>query len=201
MWALAGSLLLSVLLVRAIGGPLRQMRPYADLFFMGAAFLLLETKNVATSALLFGTTWLVNALVFTGVLLTVLAAVETTRHFRTPPLRNIFMGILAALALAWVVPLDYLLGLPFATRLVAATVLAFLPIFLANVAFAKRFADTADSQEAFGVNLLGAIAGGCLEYAALLTGYDNLLIVTAVIYLIAFLLLPKRRHVNARILT
>jgi sulfite exporter TauE/SafE len=41
------------------------------------------------------------------------------------------------------------------------------------------------------VNLLGAIVGGCLEYAALLTGYDNLLIVTAAIYLIAFGLLPK----------
>ena len=45
------------------------MRPYADLFFMGAAFLLLETKNVVQFALLFGTTWLVNALVFAGVLL------------------------------------------------------------------------------------------------------------------------------------
>lgn len=191
VWALTGILVLSLLLVRTIGGPLRQMRPYADLFFMGAAFLLLETKNVATFALLFGTTWLVNALVFTGVLLIVLAAVETTRRFRTPPLPIVFAGILAALALAWVVRPDYLLGLPFAPRLVAATMLAFLPIFLANVAFAKRFADTADSQEAFGVNLLGAIVGGCLEYAALLTGYDNLLILTAAIYLIAFGLLPK----------
>ena len=40
------------------------------------------------------------------------------------------------------------------------------------------------------MNLLGAIVGGCLEYAALLTGYANLLIVTGVIYLIAFALLP-----------
>ena len=76
--------------------------------------------------------------------------------------------------------------------------LAFLPIFLANVAFAKRFADTADSQEAFGVNLLGAIVGGCLEYAALLTGYDNLLIVAAVIYLVAFALLPRAARLSWR---
>src|SRR6478735_10078543 len=64
VWALVGILLFSVILVRAVGGPFREMRPYADLFFMGVAFLLLETKNVATFALLFGTTWLVNALVF-----------------------------------------------------------------------------------------------------------------------------------------
>ena len=188
---------MSLLLVRVVGGPIRRMRPYADLFFMGAAFLLLETKNVATFALLFGTTWLVNALVFTGVLLVVLAAVETTRLFRTPPLRVIFAGILASLALAWAIRPDYLLGLPFAPRLFSATLLAFLPIFLANVAFAKRFADTADSQEAFAVNLLGAMVGGCLEYAALLTGYDNLLAVTAFLYLVAFALLPRAARVSS----
>ena len=78
--------------VRVFGGPFRSMRPYADLFFMGAAFLLLETKNIATFALLFGTTWIVNAMVFAGVLLIVLAAVETTRRFRTPPLPVVFAG-------------------------------------------------------------------------------------------------------------
>ena len=76
------------------------MRPYADLFFMGAAFLLLETKNIATFALLFGTTWVVNALVFAGVLVIVLAAVETTRRFRTPPLPVVFAGIAVSLAVA-----------------------------------------------------------------------------------------------------
>ena len=69
--------------MRVLGGPLKPMRPYADLFFMGAAFLLLETKNVATFALLFGTTWLVNAMVFAGVLPIVLAAVEVTRKVKT----------------------------------------------------------------------------------------------------------------------
>jgi hypothetical protein len=86
MVALLGILLASLVAVRALGGPFGEMRPYADLFFMGAAFLLLETKNVATFALLFGTTWFVNALVFGGVLIIVLAAVETTRRVRTPPL-------------------------------------------------------------------------------------------------------------------
>jgi SAM-dependent methyltransferase len=191
LWTLGGIVLLSLVLVRAVGGPLRSMRPYLDLFFMGAAFLLLETKNVATFALLFGTTWLVNAMVFAGVLVTVLAAVETTRRVRTPPLRIVYGAVLAALALAWVVRPDWLLTLPLLPRLLSATVLAFLPIFMANVAFAKRFATTSDSQEAFGVNLLGAIVGGCLEYAALLTGYANLLVVVALLYLVAFLLLPR----------
>ena len=76
-------LLASVLLVRTSSGPYRKMTRFADLFFMGAAFMLLETKNVVQFALLFGTTWLVNALVFAGVLAAVLAAVETSRRVVT----------------------------------------------------------------------------------------------------------------------
>ena len=73
-------LLASILLVRPASGPYRRMTGYADLFFMGAAFMLLETKNIVQFALLFGTTWLVNALVMAGVLVAVLAAVEVSRH-------------------------------------------------------------------------------------------------------------------------
>ena len=48
------------------------------------------------------------------------------------------------------------------------------------------------------MNLLGAIVGGCLEYAALLTGYDDLLVVTACLYLVAFALLPRAARVSTR---
>lgn len=188
---IAAILLASLVTVRVLGGPLGTMRPYADLFFMGAAFLLLETKNIATFALLFGTTWFVNALVFAGVLVIVLAAVETERRVKTPPLKVVFLAMAVSLAAAWIVKPEWLLSLAFWPRLVAATVLAFLPIYLANIAFAKRFRESGDSQSAFAINLLGTIVGGCLEYAALFTGYNNLLILTGLLYLVAFLLVPK----------
>jgi len=191
LWAIAGILFVSLIALRALGGSFRSMRPYADLFFMGAAFLLLETKNVATFALLFGTTWLVNALVFAGVLVIVLAAVETTRRVRTPGLPVVFAGIAVSLALAYAVRPDWLLPLPFVPRLLAAVLLAFLPIYLANIAFAKRFSESGDSRAAFAVNILGAIVGGCLEYGALLTGYANLLLVVGGLYLVAFVLKPS----------
>ena len=197
LWAIGGILLVSVIALRALGGTFRSMRPYADLFFMGAAFLLLETKNVATFAMLFGTTWLVNALVFAGVLVIVLAAVETERRIRTPSLPVVFAGIALSLAVAYVVRPDWLLPLPFVPRLVVAVLLAFLPIYLANIAFAKRFKEAADSQAAFAINIMGAIVGGCLEYAALLTGYGNLLIVVGVIYGLAFTLKPRALAMHA----
>jgi hypothetical protein len=75
---------------------------------------------------------------------------------------------------------------------VAAVSLAFAPIYLANLAFAKRFAGTDDAPNAFGVNILGAMVGGCVEYLALMVGFRNLLLVAALLYLAAFLLMPGR---------
>jgi SAM-dependent methyltransferase len=184
-------LLVSLIAVRVVAGPYRQMRPYADLFLLGAGFLLLETKNVTGFALLFGTTWVVNAIVFAGVLIAVLAAVEVTRRFRTPSLPVMYGVILVGLAIGWLVPNAWLLSLATPLRLLVAVTIAFLPIFAANVVFAKRFAGTADGTVAFGANLLGAMVGGCLEYAALVVGYNALLIVAGLLYLGAFILLPR----------
>jgi tRNA1(Val) A37 N6-methylase TrmN6 len=186
-------LAVSALTVRvAAGTPLRRMAPYRDLFLLGAAFLLLETKSVTGFALLFGTTWVVNALVFAGVLIAVLGAVETTRRFPTPPLRVMYGVLLGGLALAWVVPSSWLLSLPVAPRAALAIAIAFLPIFAANVIFSKRFATTPEPTIAFGANLLGAMVGGCLEYLALITGYNALLVVAAALYLGAYAVRPRR---------
>jgi SAM-dependent methyltransferase len=194
---LLGILLLSLVLVRVVGGPLKRMRPYADLFLLGAGFLLLETRAVTGFALLFGTTWVVNAIVFAGVLLVVLLAVEVTRRIRTPPVPVVYALLAASLALAALLPPTLLLGLPVPLRALTAVVVAFLPVFFANLVFAKRFADSADATSAFGANLLGAMLGGCLEYLSLLVGYQALLLIAGVLYLGAFLLLPRRVAVAA----
>jgi SAM-dependent methyltransferase len=186
-------LVASALAVRVTSrAPLRRMLPYRDLFLLGAAFLLLETKSVTGFALLFGTTWVVNALVFAGVLIAVLAAVETTRRFRTPPLPVMYAVLLGGLALAWLVPSSWLLSLPLAPRAVLAVAIAFMPVFAANVIFSKRFADTAEPTVAFAANLLGAMLGGCLEYLALITGYNALLLIAAALYIGAYVVRPRQ---------
>jgi hypothetical protein len=178
-------------LARRVGGQVRGMWGYRDLFFLGAAFLLMETKSVTGFALLFGTTWAVNSLVFAGVLLAVLAAVEVTRRVSTPPLTVMYGLLLGGLALNWLVPPHWLLSLGVPVRAVVAIVIAFLPIFAANIIFAKRFAETADGALALGTNLLGAIVGRCLEYLSLVLGYRNILILAAVLYVEAYLLMPR----------
>ncbi|GAA0607245.1 hypothetical protein GCM10009534_47450 [Kribbella sandramycini] len=175
------------------GSSYKRMRPYADLFLLGAGFMLLETKSITGFALLFGTTWVVNAIVFAGVLVAVLAAVEVTRRFRTPPTKVMYAILFGGLLLSWIFPDDWLLSMPVGLRAVVAVLIAFTPIFAANVIFAKRFTDTADGTASFGANLLGAMLGGCLEYGALMIGFDGLLIIAALLYVGAFLLTPKSR--------
>jgi len=186
--ALALVLLASIVFVRVGGGSLRPMFRYADLFFMGAAFLLLETKSVVQFALLFGTTWFVNSLVFVGVLLSVLLAVEVERRIRIAR-PGLLLGLLfAGLLVGWLIPTGALLGLPFVPRLLAAIAFAFSPIFVANLIFAERFRDTADPTAAFGANLLGAMVGGTLEYLSLLIGFRALLFLVAALYGTAYVL-------------
>ena len=192
---LALILVATVTSVAAIGGVrLRSVAGYADLFFMGAAFLLLETKNVVQFALLFGTTWLVNALVILGVLLAVLLAVEVTRRFRLPRLPWLYGLLFVSLGVAWLVPQGSLLSLGIVPRFLAASALAFAPIFTANLVFAERFRETASASTALGVNLLGAMVGGVLEYAALLVGYRALLVIAAAAYGLALVASDRIRR-------
>ncbi len=94
--------------------------------------------------------------------------------------------LVAAVLLAMLVPVEWLLGMPFATRFLVAVVLWFTPIFIANLVFAQRFRTVADSNVAFGANLLGAVLGGVIEYAALVSGYAALAILVALLYGAAF---------------
>jgi hypothetical protein len=186
LWMLGAILLGSLLLIRVAGGRFKGMGSYLDLAFMGAAFLLLETKNIVQFALLFGTTWFVNSLVFAGVLVAVYLAVETARRVRLPRPAVLYAALIGSLVLAWLVPQESLVALPVVPRFLAASALAFAPIFLANLLFAQRFADVQSSGTAFAANLLGAMVGGALEYMSLITGYHVLLIVIGGLYGLAF---------------
>jgi hypothetical protein len=179
-------LMISLASVRVVGGPFKPMRRYLDLFFMGAAFLLLEAKSVVQFSLLFGATWLVNALVFAGVLIVVLLGIETARRVRLRHPARLYPLLFASLALAWMVPPSALLVLPSPVRFLAAVLLTFTPIYLANWIFSQRFRSVEASTTAFAANLLGAILGGVLEYGALIAGYRALLIVAAFMYVLAY---------------
>ena len=188
--SLVSLLLGSAVAIRRFGHvDVADARRYLDLFFMGAAFLLLETKSIVQFALLFGTTWLVNSLVFAGILLSVLLAIEIAERVKLRP-GLLYWALLVSLGVAWVVRPEQLLGLSPVTRFVAATTITFAPIFFGNLIFAERFRSVGSSTTAFGINLLGAILGGVLEYSAVVLGYRGLILVVAAAYTAAYVLRP-----------
>lgn len=189
-------LLTALAAVRFVAGPLRrQMASYLDLFFMGAAFFLLETKSVVQFALLFGTTWFVNALVILGVLLIIFAAIEVVRvvgDIRSQVRKVLWALLFLSLVVNLFVPTGALLQFSSGLRFTLAVALAFTPIFIANLIFAQRFKNVVSSPIAFGVNLLGALLGGVLEYGALILGYRSLTAVVIIFYGLAFITYSKQ---------
>jgi hypothetical protein len=164
----------------------------AAFLFMGTAFSLLETKSVIQFSLLFGTTWLNNSLVFLAVLLVVLAAVFSVRWFRAAPAWALF-GLPAASCLAsWAYPLGNLLAVSNpALRFVAASVMTFMPIYFANVAFSASFQDQEAAEYVLGWNLLGTMFGGIIEYFSLAVGYNALNLAVALCYAATAVLLKS----------
>lgn len=164
------------------------------LFFLGSAFLLLETKSLTTFSLLFGNTWIVNSVVFGGILLAVLLANILAQKMRIPQLILLFCIVLS-LTSTMLLPTATLLTLPLFMRAVSAILFYFLPIFLANVSFAQYFKDTKHSQADLASNLSGAVFGGFLEYTSLALGYQLLTVLIICCYIIALFPSFKRKSV------
>src|SRR5947209_12341637 len=81
------------------------------MFFLGAGFMLIESKAVVHMSLLFGSTWMVSSVVFFAVLVMILAANLFVLRFRPRRLWPIYAGLFAVLVLNCVLPLDFFLGM------------------------------------------------------------------------------------------
>lgn len=161
---------------------------------MGVAFLLLETKSVIQFSLLFGTTWVNNSLVFLAVLLLVLAANWAAVYLSAARLGSIYALLLGSCLVTLVFPLSRLLAIEsWGWRFVFAAALTFSPIFFANLIFSLVFRDQPVAEHLFGWNLLGATLGGMVEYSSLAVGYNNLALIVAACYTVAFALLLRAR--------
>jgi spermidine synthase len=157
---------------------------------MGAAFMLLETKSVIQFSLLFGTTWINNALVFLGVLLLVLLANRLVPLLPAGAARLTMVLLLAACLLGVVVTPSVLLEITSGPlRFLAAVLVMFSPVFFANVLFGFWFKDQSSAEHVFGWNLAGTTLGGVAEYASMGTGYTALALVVAALYVVVLLLM------------
>jgi SAM-dependent methyltransferase len=185
---LALAVLLSVAALLLLPSGERRIRlPY---FFLGAAFFLLETSNVVRMALLYGSTWWVNTVVFAGILVLVLLS-NLTAHYWRIPLGWCVAAIAVGILLAAGLPSELLLGLGPWTRGVVAVALLLGPVYFGGLIFARLITSEARLFEAYGSNVLGAVLGGAAEYLSLLLGFRFLLVLALAFYLIVFALVRR----------
>jgi SAM-dependent methyltransferase len=188
--AIMGSLALVLL---ACFAPRRQQTPARGpalgwrMFFLGAGFMLIETKAVVHMALLFGSTWMVNSVVFLAVLVMILVANLFVLAVRPARLWPYYVGLFAALALNALVPLDWFLGMDRTLQVGASCLLVFAPILFAGVIFAVSFGRSAQPDRAFGANIAGAMLGGLAEYTSMLLGFQHLVLVAVGLYALSAL--------------
>ncbi|MDB5312993.1 MAG: Spermine synthase [Gemmataceae bacterium] len=154
-------------------------------FFLGAGFMLVETRAVVHMALLFGGTWMVNSVVFAAILLMSLAGNLFSAWLKPKRLQPYYLGLFAALGLGLAVPLDAFLGLERTAQVVGASALVFAPIVFAGVIFATSFARSVRPDRVFGANVAGALVGGLAENASVVLGFQHLLFVAAGFYLLS----------------
>jgi SAM-dependent methyltransferase len=153
-----------------------------QLFFLGAGFMLIETKAVVTTALLFGSTWVVNSVVFFAVLLMILLANLWTIKVQPRHLWPYYLGLLITLALNTIVPIDFFLGMNRTIQVVGSCLLVLAPILFAAIIFADSFKRSVNPDRAFGMNIAGAMAGGLAEYSSMLLGFQYVALVAILFY-------------------
>jgi spermidine synthase len=160
-------------------------------FFLGAAFLLLEVQNISKASVVLGNTWLVNAIIITGVLAMVLIANAIV--IRSPAIRlaPVYVALLAIVLALYFVDLARFAFLPFALKAAIVATLTTLPMLFSGIAFARAFAVAGRKDFALGANLLGALVGAVLESISFLLGIKALLLAVALFYLAAALTRPR----------
>ena len=159
----------------------------ARAFFLGAGFMLIETKAVVEMALLFGGTWAVNTAVFAAVLAMSLLGNLFAGRANPARLWPYYAGLFAALALGLAVPPGAFLGLGAAARIAGACAVVFAPVAFAGVIFATSFTRTAQPDRVFGANVAGALVGGLAENLSVVLGFRLLLCAAAGFYLLSAL--------------
>lgn len=158
---------------------------------LGAGFMLLETRSITQAALLFGSTWIVNAVVIGAILVVIFLGNALVRRWPQLPLKAGAIGLLLSLALVHAIRIDFILNFPPVVRVGVAAIWFGLPVFFASLIFSHSFRRARDPARAFGANLLGVVLGGAVEYLSMVLGLNALYVCAAAIYGLALLLRPR----------
>jgi hypothetical protein len=162
-------------------------------FFLGAGFFLLEAQIISKMALLFGTTWLVNSIAISGLLLLIVGSNVLVEWKKSFNVGVAYAGIFVSMLVSYLVPMQSLFFASYWLKALTTIVVLGIPVFFAGIVFIRSFAGAGFQGAALGSNLFGALVGGLLESLSMWTGIRSLLIVAGLLYLASWVGLRRRK--------
>jgi hypothetical protein len=177
----ACSLLITVPLLRPKGVAF----PNVDFFFLGAGFMLVETKAITELGLTFGNTWHVIGIAIIGILTMAFLANAVVARFGFQRVGLSYLLLAVCLGIGFLVARNG--GLPSTTvGRIATAVLLTSPMFFSGIIFSTLLRQGGNISGIMAANLIGSMLGGLLEYNSMYFGFANLYLFAMALFGIAF---------------
>jgi spermidine synthase len=171
---------------------LSNWRPHSLHFAsLGAAFLLLEVQNISAASVVLGNTWLVSAVIISGVLCMILLANLIVSLFPQLPITPFYVALLACCAGLYFLDLSIFGGYPTALKMLLVGGITTSPMLFSGVIFIRSLKAAQHKDDALGANLMGSLAGGLLQCVTFLIGTQMLLLLVGLLYALALVAMPR----------
>jgi spermidine synthase len=154
--------------------------------FLGAGFMLVETKAITELGLTFGNTWQVIAIAIASILVMAFLGNGAVQLFKIRSPYFSYLLLFSTLLLGWWVARNG--GLPSTTTgRVATAILLTSPLLFSGIVFSTLLGRGAKISSAMSMNLIGAMLGGILEYNSMYFGFQMLYLLALGLYAAALL--------------
>ena len=155
-------------------------------FFLGAGFMLVETKGITEIAKIYGSTWIVVSVVIAAVLLmSFISNLIVMKKIKISLLLTYTLLLVSLIFGYYLFTKSSVLMSSDINKIIMPIILT-LPILFSGIAFSKELLKLQSISQALSSNILGAMLGGFLEYNSMYFGFSNLYVLAGIIYVSAF---------------
>lgn len=155
-------------------------------FFLGAGFMLVETKGITEIGLHFGATWHVIGIVVAGILIMAFLANSLVNWLHIERTAIPYLFLFGSLVIGGLIAQDGGFTPTFWGRLATIVILT-CPVFFSGMVFSILLKSKGNIAGAMALNLFGAMCGGMLEYHSMYFGFQFLYWSAIGLYGLAFL--------------
>jgi len=169
------------------------------MFFLGLAFMLVETKSITQLSLLFGATWIVSAVVILVILMLAFAANRVVDRFRVMRVPVAYVGLVLALVLDYVYHVPTSSAFPPLVLSALSAMVCCLPVFFGGIIFSVLLSRGSNAVMLLAANVLGVAFGRLLENFCVVTGIKSLSLIAMGLYLlfaVPLIIAPRRKPQN-----